>query len=305
VVLADGRVVRASAGEQPDLFWALRGGGGNFGVVTEFEFRLLPVGPIVPFGLFFWTADRGREALRLCREISHDLPRTVSLFPAAGLTAPPAPFVPAEHVGATGFAVLVAGFGDPAEHAAVVDRIHAGLPPSFELVTPMPFTAVQQLLDEPNAWGFYHYEKSAYVAELSDEVIDVVLEGVAAKTSPLSIVLFYQLDGAFSDVGADDTAFGGDRRPRWGVFCVGSTPVPEMLPAAREWARGLHAALGEHAMSRGTYVNAVDIQDPGEVRDTYGAKFDRLAAVKATYDPDNVFHRNVNISSSPIPAPRH
>jgi FAD/FMN-containing dehydrogenase len=78
-----------------------------------------------------------------------------------------------------------------------------------------------------------------------------------------------------------------------------------MLPAAREWARGLHAALGEHAMSRGTYVNAVDIQDPGEVRDTYGAKFDRLAAVKATYDPDNVFHRNVNISSSPIPAPRH
>jgi hypothetical protein len=298
-------VVRASADEHPDLFWALRGGGGNFGVVTEFEFRLLPVGPIVPFGLFFWSAEQGREALRLCREVTRDLPRTVSLFPAAGLTAPPAPFVPAEHVGATGYAALVAGFGDPAEHAAVVDRIRAGLPPLFDLVTPMPFTAVQQLIDEPNAWGLYEYDKSAYVEELSDEVIDLVVEGVRGKTSPLSIVLFYRLDGAYCDARGEDTAFGGDRTPRWTFFCIGVTPTPEMLPAEREWVRGLHAALAPHAMGRGTYVNGLEAQDPGEVRDTYGAKFDRLAAIKKTYDPDNVFHRNVNISSSPIPAPRH
>jgi hypothetical protein len=238
VVLADGRVVRASAEEHPDLFWALRGGGGNFGVVTEFEFRLLPVGPIVPFGLFFWSAEQGREALRLCREVTRDLPRTVSLFPAAGLTAPPAPFVPAEHVGATGYAALVAGFGDPAEHAAVVDRIRAELPPLFDLVTPMPFTAVQQLIDEPNAWGLYEYDKSAYVEELSDEVIDLVVEGVRGKTSPLSIVLFYRLDGAYCDARGEDTAFGGDRTPRWTFFCIGVTPTPEMLPAEREWSAG-------------------------------------------------------------------
>jgi FAD/FMN-containing dehydrogenase len=304
VVLADGRVVRASAEDQPDLFWAIRGGGGNFGVVTEFEFRLLDVGPIVQFGLFFWPQDQGRDVLRLARDVIRDSPRTINIIPAAALTAPPAPFVPAEHVGTVGYALLVTGVGDPAEHQEVVERLRGALPPLFEMVAPMPYTAVQQLLDEANAWGFAAYEKSGYFAELTDEVIDVVTEHVPRKTSPLSVVLFYRLDQAYCETGEDDTAFGGGRSPRWIAFSIGLTPTPEMLPAERAWVRGLWDALAPLALSRGTYVNALEVQHSGEVRDAYGTKYDRLAAVKSTYDPANVFHRNVNIAAPTIPAPR-
>jgi FAD/FMN-containing dehydrogenase len=304
IVLADGRVLRVSEEEHPDLFWAVRGGGGNFGVVTEFEFRLHPVGPVVQFGFFFWPEEQGREALRLVREITRDLPRTVNLVPAAGLTAPPAPFVPAEHVGRLGYALLLTGFGDPAEHQRIADRVRAALPPLFDLVTPMPYTAVQQLLDEANAWGLATYEKSGYLAELTDEVVDVLVAQVPRKTSPLSVVLFYRLDQAYCETGEDDTAFGGGRTPRWTAFSLGIAADPEGLPAERAWVRGLWDALGDHTMSRGTYVNALEVQSPEQVRDTYGPKYDRLVGIKATYDPSNVFHRNANIPAPVIPAPR-
>jgi FAD/FMN-containing dehydrogenase len=304
VVLADGRVVRASDEQHSDLFWAIRGGGGNFGVVTEFEFGLIEVGPVVQFGLFFWPEEQGRQALRLVRDLTRDLPRTLNLIPAAALTAPAAPFVPAQHVGKVGHALLLTGFGDPVEHAQVVERIRAELPPLFDLVTPMPYTAVQQLLDEANAWGVCAYEKSGYLEELTDELIDVVAEHAPRKTSPLSVMLFYRLDEAYCEAGEADTAFGGGRTPRWIAFTIGVTPVPEMLPAERSWVRALWDELGPHVMSRGTYVNALEVQEPGQVRETYGPKYERLATVKATYDPANVFHRNVNIPAPAIPTPR-
>jgi FAD/FMN-containing dehydrogenase len=136
VVLADGRVVRAAEDSHPDLFWALRGGGGNFGVVTEFEFRLVAVGPMVDFGLFFWDEAHGREALRLMRDVVRDLPRSLSAMPAVALTAPPAPFVPPEHRGKPGYALLLVGFGDAAGHRQVTERIRAALPPLFDAVDP-------------------------------------------------------------------------------------------------------------------------------------------------------------------------
>jgi FAD/FMN-containing dehydrogenase len=190
VVLADGRVLRAAEDANADLFWALRGGGGNFGVVTEFEFRLVAVGPMVDFGLFFWDEALGRDALRLMREVVRDLPRSMNAIPAAALTAPPAPFVPPEHQGKPGYALLLVGFGDPAGHQQVAERIRATLPPLFEVVAPMPYTALQQLLDEANAWGFHAYDKSGYFADLSDEVINVLVEQAPRKTSPLSVLLF-------------------------------------------------------------------------------------------------------------------
>ena len=116
VVVADGRVLRTAKDENADLFWAIRGGGGNFGVVTEFEFRLHQVGPMVQFGLFFWAQDQGGQALRLMRDVVADLPRSLNAFPAAALNAPPAPFVPIEHHHQPGYALLLTGFGDPAEH---------------------------------------------------------------------------------------------------------------------------------------------------------------------------------------------
>jgi FAD binding domain/Berberine and berberine like len=297
VVVADGRVLRAAEDENADLFWALRGGGGNFGVVTEFEFRLHEVGPTVQFGLFFWEQDRGREALRLMREVIADLPRSLNAIPATALTAPPAPFVPAEHHNKLGCALLLTGFGDPGEHQQAVDRIRTALPPLFDLVTPMPYVALQQLLDEANAWGSFGYDKGAYIENLTDEVIEILSDYAPRKSSPLSVLLFYRLDGAYSEVGEDDTAFGGGRSPRYMGFFIGLCPTPDLLPAEREWIRSLWVALRPHMMGAGTYVNALEGQDESRIRDTYGPKYSRLAAVKAKYDPGNVFHRNVNIAS--------
>jgi FAD/FMN-containing dehydrogenase len=297
VVVADGRVLRAAEDENADLFWALRGGGGNFGVVTEFEFRLHEVGPTVQFGLFFWEQDRGREALRLMREVIADLPRSLNAIPATALTAPPAPFVPAEHHNKLGCALLLVGFGDPDEHQQAVDRIRTALPPLFDLVTPMPYVALQQLLDEANAWGSFGYDKGAYIENLTDEVIEILSDYAPRKSSPLSVLLFYRLDGAYSEVGEEDTAFGGGRSPRYMGFFIGLCPTPDLLPAEREWIRSLWDALRPHMMGAGTYVNALEGQDESRIRDTYGPKYSRLAAVKAKYDPGNVFHRNVNIAS--------
>jgi FAD/FMN-containing dehydrogenase len=304
VVVADGRVLHASEDENDDLFWAVRGGGGNFGVVTEFEFRLLEVGPIVQFGLFFWDESQGREALRLMRDVVADLPRSMNAIPAAALTAPPAPFVPAEHQGKPGYALLLVGFGDPAEHEQAAERIREALPPLFDVVTPMPYTALQQLLDEANAWGFHAYDKSGYFADLTDAVIDSLVEYAPRKTSPLSVLLFYPLDEAYCETGDDVTAFGGERTPRYTGFFIGLTPTAEMLPAERDWVRSLWEALRPHMMSAGTYVNALEGTDVREVENAYGAKYRRLVAVKAKYDPDNVFHRNINISAPRIPPPR-
>ena len=297
VVVADGRILRAAEDENADLLWAIRGGGGNFGVVTDFEFRLHEVGPMVQFGLLFWAEHQGQEALRVMRDVIADLPRSLNVMVAAALTAPPAPFVPVEHHNALGYALLLTGFGDPAEHQSIVDRVRAALPPLFDVVTPMPYVALQQLLDEANAWGSHGYDKGAYLQDLTDEVIDVLTQHAPRKSSPLSALLFYRLDSAYCEVGEDDTAFGGGRTPRYMGFFIGLCPTPEMLPAEREWVRALWEALRPHMMGVGTYVNALEDQDEHRIQETYGPKYRRLAAVKAQYDPGNVFHRNVNIPS--------
>jgi FAD/FMN-containing dehydrogenase len=294
VVLADGRVLRAAADENADLFWAIRGGGGNLGVVTEFEFRLHEVGPTVQFALLFWPQDQGVAALRLIRDVIADLPRSMNAIPAVAMNAPPAPFVPVEHHGALGHALLLVGFGDAAEHRAVVDRMRAALPPLFDDVAPVPYVALQQMLDEANAWGFYGYDRSIYLEQITDDVIDVLVEHAPRKTSPMSTVLFYRLDEAYCEVGDDETAFGGGRSPRYVAFIIGLCPVPEMLPAEREWVVALWDALRPQAMGIGSYVNGGE-QDGDRVRASYGPKYARLAAVKAVYDPGNVFRRNANV----------
>ena len=297
VVVADGRILRAAADENADLFWAIRGGGGNFGVVTEFEFRLIEAGPVVHFGFFFWPQEQGRDALRVMREVAADLPRTLTGMPAV-LNAPPAPFVPTEVQGMPGYAFLLVGFGDEAEHQEAAARIRDALPPAVEARTPMPYLALQQMLDEANAWGIYAYDKGGYFADLTDDLVDVLVDQAPRRTSPMSVVLFYRLDEAYSEVGDDDTAFGGGRSPRYAGFFIGITPTPDLLPAERDWVRGLWTATRPHMIGSGAYVNALDGQDPAEVEAAYGSKYRRLAAVKAAYDPDNVFHRNVNIAAA-------
>ena len=296
VVTADGRVLRAAADEHPDLFWAIRGGGGNFGVVTSFEFALHEVDPVVQFGLFFWPLDQGPQALRLAREITAAMPGEINAV-AGALNAPPAPFVPEQHHFAPGYGLVLTGFGSASEHAQLVSQIRESLPPLFNLVTPMPYVELQKLLDEAGAWGFYSYEKGTYIEELSNEVIEVVTDHVPRKNSPMSMVLFYRLDGAYCRVGDDETAFSGGRSPRYEAFIIGLAPDAEVLAAERGWVRGLWDALRPYAIGTGdAYINGMADLEDNRVRGSYGAaKYERLARIKAEYDPDNVFHLNANI----------
>jgi FAD/FMN-containing dehydrogenase len=296
VVTADGQVRRASASEHPDLFWAIRGGGGNFGVVTSFEFTLHEVDPIVQVGLFFWPLNQGREALRLAREITRAMPPEINAV-AGALNAPPAPFVPPEHHLTPGYVLLLTGFGSGPEHAKLAAQIRESLPPLFDLVTPMPYVELQKLLDEANAWGLHGYEKGTYLGELSDAVIDVITEQVPRKNSPMSVLLFYRLDGAYWQAGGDQSAFSGGRSPRYGVFIVALAPDAGLLDADRAWVRGLWEALRPHAIGTGDgYINGITDFSDDRVRHSYGpAKYERLARIKAHYDPGNLFHLNANI----------
>jgi hypothetical protein len=215
-----------------------------------------------------------------------------------GLNAPPAPFVPERHHLQPGYALIVTGFGSADEHAAVVDRIREQVPPLFDLVTPMPYVQVQQFTDEAAAWGSLVYDKGTQVAELTDDVIDLITEHWPRKTSPSSVVFLYRLDAAYSEVGEDDTAFGGGRSPRFSVFLLAFAETPEVLATDRSWVRSFWGALQEHAVSSGSYVNDSSEFPDRWVRASYGSKYPRLAQVKAVYDPHNVFRHNANIVPS-------
>jgi FAD/FMN-containing dehydrogenase len=294
VVLADGRCVRASADEHPDLWWALRGGGGNFGVVTEFEFRLHPVGPIVNLGLLFWDLARAGEALRVARDVVNGLPRDAGGIIVA-MNAPPGPFVPAEHQFAPGVALVVVGFGTAEAHEALIAPAGAALRPSFEFAALLPYTAVQSMLDDAAPWGVHAYSKALYLDDLTDDAIDVVAERLPDKTSPMSVLPIFSLGGAFAEVGADETAFGGPRSARFAFNMDAVATDPQTLAADREWIRSLWDALRPFSSNTGGYVNFMAEYDGDRVRTAYGAKYDRLARIKAEYDPGNVFHRNANI----------
>ncbi len=294
VVLADGTRVRASADEHPDLFWALRGGGGNFGVVTSFEFRLHPVGPLVNLGLFFWGLDDGAAALRAGRDLGPTLPRASNMMLAA-LNAPPAPFVPERYHFQPGYAVIVVGLGSPEEHERLIAPLRAA-GPLFELVTPIPYVELQKMLDDAAPWGILGYEKALYVDGMTDDIVGVITEKAPLKNSPMSICPIFSLGGAFCDTDEDDTAFGGSRTPKWVVNIAGVTDDPEVLVAEKAWVRDFWQALTPHSRESAGYVNFMNEYEEDRVRAAYGpAKYDRLARVKATYDPDNVFHHNQNI----------
>ena len=293
VVTADGRILRADSDENPDLFWAIRGGGGNFGVVTEFEFALHPVGPMIQVALMFWSLEQGKEYFRVARDVCASLPPEVNVI-IGGINAPPAPFVPAEHHDKPGYVAVIAGFGPESQHNDVVSRFRDSLPPLWEFVTPMPYMGLQTMLDEANAWGHYNYDHGCALEELSDEVIEVLTEHYPRKQSPGSVMLFYRLDSAFSDVGDDETAFSGVRSPGYMLFTIALCPSPEVLEADRAWVRGMHSALAPHVAPR-TYVNGID-EDASDMRAAYGPeKYDRLTRIKAKYDPTNAFRRNANI----------
>jgi FAD/FMN-containing dehydrogenase len=294
VVTADGQVRHASETEYADLFWAIRGGGGNFGVVTEFEFAVHPVGPLLQLGLFLFSPEDGRDLFRFARDFVRDLPGDCGVF-LAGLSAPPAPFVPEELHFTPAFGLLVVGLGDEASHAELIAPIKTALTPMVELITPIPYVGLQQMFDESAPWGVYSYEKAVYLDELSDGAIEVILEHQARKMSPLSFVPIFVMGGAYSTADPDGNAFGGARSIGYVVNISATTPSPDALAAERQWVRDYWSALVEHATGVGSYVNFMSENETDRVRSAYGEKYPQLQQIKATYDPDNVFHLNVNI----------
>jgi hypothetical protein len=282
VVTADGTILEASAGKNAELFWAIRGGGGNFGVVTSFVFRLQRVGPMVPLGMFFWPADRTAEVLRLARNLFATMSTDVNII-IAGVNAPPEPFVPQQDHFRPCCALLIAGFGSAEEHEAVVTRVRAELPPLFELVTTLPYTGLQAMFDEANAFGFLGYDKGLYLGELDEETIDVVARQLPLKNSPRSTLFLYRLDGAYSEVDDQETAFSGGRSPRYCAFIIAYADNPEMLVADQQWVRGFWDELSAHALGAGGYING-DSEFPYErVRSSYGpVKYDRLTSLDSS-----------------------
>ena len=296
VVTADAKILRASETEHADLLWALRGGGGNFGVVTSFEFALHPVGPMVHLGLFFFGLENGPEALRYARAYIPKLPEETIAFLAIGLSAPPEPFVPEQHRGKPGHALLVVGYGSAEAHAEVVAPIRKAVAPLFELVTPIPYVALQQMFNASVPWGSLGYEKALYLDELSDAAIAVIGEHVPKKTAPMSFCPTFTLSGAYAARGDADTAFGGSRAARFLFNIETATSDRAVYEADRAWVRSFWSAMRPHATGAGGYVNFMSEVDEDRVRASYGeAKYQRLARIKAEYDPDNVFHLNANI----------
>jgi FAD/FMN-containing dehydrogenase len=293
VVLADGRCVRASTDEHPDLLWALTGGGGNFGVVTEFEFRLHPIGPMVHFGLQFWELERAAEGLREARDVVETLPRDAGGMLLA-VNAPPAPFVPEQHRLRPGVGLALVGLSTPDAHAALMEGAR-GARPLFEFATTMPYVALQAMLDEGALPGVLAYGKSVYLEEFTDKAVDALAALLPAKTSPLSLLPIFPLGGAFADVPDDATAFGGTRSVRYAVNMDAVATEAATLAADRDWVASVWSALRPFAPHEGSYVNFNQEFEPGRVRAAYGMKYARLADIKIAYDPDNVFHRNPNI----------
>jgi hypothetical protein len=204
--------------------------------------------------------------------------------------------VPEEHHGATGVALILSGFAADAEHAAVSERVRSALKPLVELVTPIPYVALQQMFDEGAPWGIHAYEKAHWLPELSDGAIAVIAEHLPRKQSPLSFIPTFILDGAYARVADADTAFSGARRPMINLNIAAVAPTREMYETDREWARNLWDALAPFAPTSGSYVNFMSEYNEDRVVVSYGReKYDRLARIKAEYDPDNVFHNNMNI----------
>lgn len=296
VVTADSRIVHASADENPELLWALRGGGGNFGVVTSFEFALHNVGPMVNLGMFFWGLDKGTEALRFARDFVGTLPPDIAGFLGVALSAPPAPFVPEEHHGAPGHALLVVGFGSAEEHAAAIEPIRQVGPPVFELVTPIPYVALQQMFNASAEWGTLAYEKALYLDHLSDGALEVIAEYAPKKASLESFCPTFLMTGAFLDRSDEDTAFGGARSGGYVFNISAAAHEHDVYEKDRAWVRAFWDAMRPHARGAGGYLNFQSDPDEDRVRASYGPeKYARLARLKTTWDPENVFHLNANI----------
>jgi FAD/FMN-containing dehydrogenase len=294
IVTADGEVRTASRNQYPDLFWALRGGGGNFGVVTRFTFRLHDVGPTVYGGLIAWPFERADEILRAYRTITADAPRELTVWMVL-LHAPPLPFVPGEWHGRKVCTMVVCWSGDLAEADAALAPIRAIGDAAVDLLQPWPYVQQQSFLDEGEPKGAHYYWKTEYVSELSDGLLDAIRDTFANCPVPEAEVGFLHLGGALNDRPEDDGAV-GNRDVRYVMGINGMwRPGEPNADAFREWVRRGWERVRPFSLGR-TYVNFQSAdEDDARVRATYGANYERLVEIKRRYDPGNLFRANRNI----------
>ena len=292
LITAEGELVKASASQNPDLFWGLRGGGGNFGIVSEFEFRLNPVGPTVLAGPIFWPIEQAPEVLRFYREWIAEVPDELMTI-VTSRKAPPLPFVPRELQGKLVVGVLCCYVGSVEEGEKVVKPLKEFGSPVLDLCVPKPYLDHQTLFDPSFPHGRWYYIRSCDVAALSDEIIDITIDRAFSIDSPLSTLVIWQLGGAVARVGEDETAFGG-RGAGHTFNIVGITETAEGFEEEREWVRNFWSALEPYHTS--VYVNFLMEEGEERIRQAYGTrKYNRLKALKRRYDPDNVFRLNQNI----------
>jgi FAD/FMN-containing dehydrogenase len=293
VVLADGRQVTASDYQNEDLFWALRGGGGNFGVVTSFEFQLQDVGDIVG-GPLFYEFDDAVAVLEGYRDYIAEAPEQLGCF-FGWQIAPPLPFIPEDRVGDL-FCVLVACWNGPhAEAEHVLRPLRDAAEVKAEGVGHMPFPALQSAFDDIVPKGMQNYWKADFIAELSDEAIAAHVEHGKKTPNVSSSMHLHPINGAAQRVGQDETAF-GHRDKSFAPVIVGIWPDPADNEENMQWVRDYYDAIHPHSGSEGGYINFMSADDDHRAADNYGVNHVRLASVKATYDPDNLFHVNQNIA---------
>lgn len=298
VVTADGELLRASEDQHPDLFWALRGGGGNFGVVTSFEFQLHPLGPDVLAGPIIWDASDTGEVLRFYRDFVGNAPDELGTVVKFG-TVPPLSVIPEELHWRSVIQVGVC-YAGPVEDAEVMLRpLRAVGRPLLDLMALKPYADHQKALDSTVPHGWNYYWKSMYLPELRDDLIDVISEHAFTFASPRSYTVMFHMGGAVSRVPEAATAF-GNRQASHNININGVWRSGEDY-ANRDiaWTRRFFAALESY--QEGVYVNFLDAdEDPDRIRDAYTtAVYDRLVDVKTKYDPDNLFHHNQNIRPHP------
>lgn len=298
LVTAEGEQLHVDAENEPGLFWGLKGGGGNFGIATAFEYRLHPVGPMVLGGPIFWPLADAPEVLRFLRDFAPEAPEELGITIGARL-APPMPFLPAEQYGKPVVILLPVWAGDVAAGRRAIEPLRGLGTPIAEVVRPVPYLAIQSMLDGGAPHGMHYYWKSHRLPNLSDEVIDVIVSRVESITSPFSQISGWAVGGAVSRVNPEATAV-GEREVGFEVNIVAAWPPPDPNGLRHTaWVREGWEALRPHSV--GVYANFLSDEDAAGVEAAYGERLKRLTTLKDRYDPTNFFRLNANVAPSRRP----
>lgn len=295
LVTADGGTVRADAGSEPELLWGLRGGGGNFGIATRLEYDLHPVGPMVLGGPIFWPLDQAPEVLRTVRELAPDAPDELGIAFVIRL-APPLPFLAPEQYGRPVLGLVLVWAGEPAAGRRAIAPLAATSAPLADLVRPVPYLALQSMLDASAPHGTHYYWKSHRLPELGDGTIDELVGRVEGITSPFSQIGGWAVGGAASRVPAEATAVGGREVGFELNLTAAWLPEDPDGNRHREWVPEGWDALAPASV--GVYANFISDEGAAGVHAAYGDRRGRLTARKDRFDPDNVFRRNANVPPS-------